>query len=81
MERGEARLRRLQWRCRRGMKEIDILLERFVTTHAEALARGEWPALESLLEAEDDRLWDWLQGRAVPSDDARRELVEAMRRG
>ena len=63
------------------MKEIDLLLERFVSAQAEALARGEWPALEALLDEEDDRLWDWLQGRAVPPEPAQRELVEAMRRG
>ncbi len=81
MKQGEARLRRLHWRCRRGMKELDVLLARFVDAQAGALARGEWPAFETLLEEEDDRLWDWLQGRADPADAALRNLVETLRRG
>ena len=43
------------------MKELDVLLERFLEIHQSALEAGQWPELERLLEAEDDRLWDWLQ--------------------
>ena len=43
------------------MKELDVLLERFITGNEASLAEGAWPELESLLETEDDRLWDWFQ--------------------
>lgn len=55
------RVRKLRWLCRRGMKELDVLLERFVTLNETSLAEGAWPELESLLNTEDDRLWDWFQ--------------------
>lgn len=54
------RIRRLRWLCRRGMKELDVLLERFVDTQAGALAAGAWPELEQLLAEEDDQLWRWV---------------------
>lgn len=54
------RVRRLRWACRRGMKELDVLLEAFVAREHEALLEGEWPELESLLEQEDDRVWQWV---------------------
>lgn len=60
------RLGRLRWRCRRGMKELDVLLESFVAAESTALADGAWPEFEDLLGTEDDRLWDWLQGRGEP---------------
>jgi antitoxin CptB len=63
---GQARLKRLRWLCRRGMKELDVLLEAFLERQPAALARGDWPRLESLLDSEDDLLWDWLQGREAP---------------
>jgi antitoxin CptB len=52
---------RLKWLCRRGMKELDVLLERFVVRHGPELDAGRWPELELLLQSEDHRLWDWVQ--------------------
>jgi len=74
-----ARASRLKWRCRRGMKELDLLLERFIDRHREAVCTGQWPELEALLETEDDRLWDWLQNPAAPDASVYRELLEWIR--
>ncbi|MGD2127797.1 MAG: succinate dehydrogenase assembly factor 2 [Lysobacterales bacterium] len=52
---------RLKWLCRRGMKELDVLLERFVGRHTPELDAGRWPEMELLLQSEDGQLWDWLQ--------------------
>jgi len=40
------------------MKELDVLLERFIANQEAAIGQGAWPELESLLALEDDRLWD-----------------------
>lgn len=74
-----ARINRLRWLARRGMKELDILLQGFLARETPALQRGEWRALEKLLACEDDQLWDWLQGRAVPTDPELKTLVDAIR--
>ena len=58
------RVRRLRWLCRRGMKELDVLLDAFLHSEQAALERGEWPDFESLLALEDDVLWDYLQSPA-----------------
>jgi antitoxin CptB len=55
------RVRKIKWLCRRGMKELDIMLERFVDRNISELSHGAWPELESLLQHEDDQLWDWLR--------------------
>lgn len=57
-----ARIRRLRWMCRRGMKELDVLLERFITSHEAELRAGQWPEFESFLQSEDDLVWDCLRG-------------------
>jgi len=64
---GVERIRKLQWLCRRGMKELDILLGRFVEDHRDELANGDWPELETVLQMEDDVLWDWFQDRSAPA--------------
>ena len=56
----DGRMRKLQWLCRRGMKELDVLLESFLEREQRALRLGAWPELEALLAEEDDRIWDWL---------------------
>ena len=58
------RVRRLRWLCRRGMKELDVLLASFLRSQEAALEVGEWPHFESLLALEDDVLWDYLQSPA-----------------
>ena len=55
------RVRKLKWLCRRGMKELDVLLERFMLDQSDQLEHGEWPEFESLLALEDDQLWDMVQ--------------------
>lgn len=78
-DRGERRLRRMRWRCRRGTKELDRLLGRFVDAHAEAIREGAHPDMERLLDQEDDLLWNWLLGRQPPQDEALRRLVDRIR--
>jgi antitoxin CptB len=73
------RIGRLRWLCRRGMKELDILLEAFLAEHQPELEQGAYPELESLLREEDDRLWDWIQSvQAAPRP--YRAMVAKLRR-
>ncbi len=74
-----ARYRKLQWLCRRGMKELDVLLERFLRDERETLEQGGWPHFEDLLLQEDDRLWDWLMDPALPGAEQHRRLLERIR--
>lgn len=60
------------------MKELDVLLEAFLERHAGALARGEWPQMDILLEEEDDVLFDWISGRNLPSEPALLNLIETL---
>ncbi len=73
------RLRRLQWRCRRGMLENDLILARFLEARGEALTEAEAVLLSLLLDLADGELWDLLSGRAEPADPALRPLVSALR--
>ena len=77
---GPERNRKLKWRSRRGMKELDLLLERFIERNAQALAAGRWPELEALLAIEDDMLWHWLQEPAARDAERFRPLLEKIRR-
>jgi antitoxin CptB len=58
---GTDRVMKLRWLCRRGMKELDLLLESFLEQNRQALANGSWPEFEALLQNEDDVFWSWVQ--------------------
>ena len=72
---GDTRLKTLRWKSRRGMKELDVLLEAFLLEQASELKQGKWPQFEELLDQEDDHLFDWISGRDLPDNDALVELI------
>lgn len=61
-----ASLSRLKWRCRRGMLENDLLLERFFKRHEGALTHAQAQAIESLMDLPDNDLLDLLLARTEP---------------
>lgn len=75
----EPGLATIRWKCRRGMLELDILLERFVSRHYAGLDDARRQAFMTLLDAEDDLLWDWMTGRNTPEEKGIAELVEQIR--
>ena len=70
---------RIRWRCRRGMKELDVLMERFLQRGYAQLDDAERESFERLLDARDPDLYGWLTGRDLPADRALVSLVERMR--
>lgn|GEM_PF-1290955 len=76
--RGDARLKTLRWKSRRGMKELDVLLEAFLIQRATALKEGKWPVLEEFLAQEDDVLFDWISGRDLPANNELVELIDQL---
>jgi antitoxin CptB len=67
---------RLVWRCRRGMRELDALLTRYLTTRYPGADAVERRAFESTLELTDPELWAYVLGHAVPSEPAMRHVIE-----
>ena len=69
--------RRLLWRCRRGMKELDVLLERFARRELPGATSEQRQTLTRFLELPDPVLVDYLLGQAIPPD---AELVSLVNR-
>lgn len=63
----DAEQRRLAWRCRRGMLELDIVLQRFVATWFDGLTLAEMAQFDDLLEMPDNHFWDLIQGISQPA--------------
>jgi antitoxin CptB len=75
----DARVARLRWRCRRGMRELDALLLAFVERSASTLGEMEITAFEEILELPDPVLHSYLLGRSAPDDATTAGLIERIR--
>jgi antitoxin CptB len=64
---------RLYWKCRRGLLELDIVLNRYLLKHPED------DTLSELLDLPDNDLWDLVSGRCDPLDERARAAVERLR--
>ena len=70
---------RIRWMCRRGMKELDVLLERFMGAEYDDLDAREHAALVELVEMEDPDLYMLVMGRAEPAHEVQGELLSRIR--
>jgi antitoxin CptB len=67
---------RLRWRCRRGMKELDHLLTRYLEQGFKTAPAAERAAFEALLELQDPQILAFCMGRAQPADLATATLIQ-----
>ncbi len=71
----DAARNRLQWRCRRGMRELDVVLEAFVTNVYDSLPQTEQQLFQTLIDSTDNDLYSWVTGRSEHPDHDCRALL------
>lgn len=76
-----AQLGRLRWRCRRGLLELDIVLQRFLERRAASLSQAELDVLGELLAFDDSDLWNIVNGRSDRYEPRHRAMVCELRAG
>lgn len=69
----------LRWRCRRGMLELDLLLNRFVDTDYAKLDAAEASLFHQMLDYPDPLLFDLLLGHMPSTDRNISRLVSRIR--
>ena len=74
----ELLIKKLRWQCRRGMKEMDALLLRFLDRNYAGATPELRGAFEMLLQTEDDVLWRWISGRVACEHDKLREVIDVI---
>ena len=70
---------RLAWQCRRGMRELDELLNRFLVQRYSRLDRLAQETFIRLLDYPDDVLLELLMGRMAPADKDVANIVQEIR--
>jgi antitoxin CptB len=79
----ERALSKLKWRCRRGLLENDLFIERFFIRHEAGLTRRQAAALNELMDLADNDLLDLLLRRREPEGEKNtsdvRQVLEMLR--
>jgi len=69
----------LLWRCRRGIREMDILLLHFIESQYDDLTTKEQKIFEQLLEESDMDIMAWIMEKATPPSEEIAQLVKLIR--
>ena len=70
---------RIHWQCRRGMLELDILLQDFYRTHGDSLSDNDVELFTDLLACSDEQLYGYLMGRVVATDSTLAAMINKIR--
>lgn len=71
----ENELGRLRWQCRRGIKEVEVVLVPFFDQFYHSIDQREQALFQRLLECHDVEMFEWFTHRAQPEDPELREFV------
>ncbi|MEM7292810.1 MAG: succinate dehydrogenase assembly factor 2 [Pseudomonadota bacterium] len=69
---------RLRWLCRRGMKELDVVLTRYLDERYDTAERDQQAAFVRLLEMQDPTVFALLLGREQCDDEAISKLLQVL---
>jgi antitoxin CptB len=72
-------LARLRWHCRRGMRELDVMLTRYLDRVWATASSAERDAFVQLVELQDPELFGYLVGRTTPAEESQRAVIARIR--
>ena len=73
--------RKLVWQCRRGIKEVEVLLVPFFERHYANLSASDQALFEKLLEQHDVEMFEWFTHRSQPEQPDLARIVHMVMNG
>ena len=70
---------RLLWRCRRGIKEMDIILQEFINVSYDQLNDEDKNAFSKLLDEQDLDILNWIIGKDKPANDRLANIINIIK--
>ncbi len=74
------RMSRLRWHCRRGMRELDVLLMRYFEELYPVSSQSQQQAFEALLEYQDPVILAYLTGTEHPDRPEIADVIQQLTR-
>ena len=69
----------LIWRCRRGIKEMDIIFQDFIKNSYDQLSNSNKNAFSKLLDQQDLDILNWIIGKDSPKDSELAEIISIIK--
>jgi len=70
---------RLLWRCRRGIREMDIVLQTFLNQSYDTLSNTDKNSFAQLLDEADLDILNWIMGKDEPENDNIKSIINLIR--
>lgn len=70
---------RLLWRCRRGIREMDIVLQEYISRSYDTLSDTDKKAFSQLLDETDLDILNWIMGKEKPENDELMHIITIIR--
>jgi len=70
--------KRLSWQCRRGIKEVEVLLVPYFEKHYNHLDEADQKRFQALLDQSDVELFEWFTRRSTPENNELEKIVNAI---
>ena len=70
---------RLLWRCRRGIREMDIVLQEFLNQSYDTLSDADKYSFAQLLDEADLDILNWIMGKDEPENDGIKNIITLIR--
>ncbi len=74
----ELELNRIKWQCRRGMKELDLMVQTFFDNEFLTLSDDDQKIFVKLLDESDLNLFRWLLRGETPATDDFKHIIDIM---
>ena len=71
---------KISWNCRRGMLELDLILNRFINRCLDELTEEQFSVFETLLGYPDPDLYAWMMGYEDPASQELADFVAFIKR-
>ena len=70
---------RLLWRCRRGIREMDIVLQEFLNQSYDMLNDADKSSFSQLLNEADLDILNWIMEKDEPRNDGLKNIITLIR--
>lgn len=75
----QEKMAKLRWQCRRGMLELDVLLQNYLDNYFADASKEEQQVFIDLLNSTDQELYGWFMNYEVPAREDFNNLVTKIR--
>lgn len=72
--------KKLEWQCRRGMLELDVILSPFLSQHFDNLNQQQQLAFVELLSFPDPDIYTWVMGFGQCEHPSLKEILVKVRK-